>query len=270
MTIDELAREAGTTTRTIRAYQTDGLLPHPRLSGRVGQYDEGHLARLRYIAHLQGQGFSLAAIRALLDAWETGRSLSDVLGFEEALTAPWTSEAPEEVDAEHLGRLFPESAGDPALVDQAVAAGLLEPLGETSGRWQVPSPALLRVGADLVAAGIPLSAVLDEHLLLARDLARVADRFVALFERHVWEPFVAECLPAERLPEVTAALLRARPTAHRAVDAVLARAMEAAVAASTARQMARLAAAGAAVVAADPARRAADAPPADQVPPADG
>ncbi len=239
MTIDELAREAGVTTRTIRAYQTDGLLPHPRLSGRVGLYDEGHLARLRYIAHLQSQGFSLAAIRALLDAWEDGRSLSHVLGFEEALTAPWTDEAAGAIDTGQLRRLFPEIADDPTLGERAVAAGLLVADGEGDG-WRVPSPSLLRAGADLVAAGIPLSAVLDEHLLMSSDLRRMAERFVALFERHVWEPFVADCMPPERLPEVTEALLRARPTAMKAVAAVLAQAMEAAVAASSARQMSRL------------------------------
>jgi len=239
MTIDELAREAGVTTRTIRAYQTDGLLPHPRLAGRVGLYDEGHVARLRYIAHLQSQGFSLAAIRALLDAWEDGRSLSDVLGFEEALTAPWTDEAPGAIDTGQLRRLFPEIADDPTLGERAVSAGLLVADGDGDG-WRVPSPTLLRVGADLVAAGIPLSAVLDEHLLLTSDLKRVADRFVSLFERNVWEPFVADCMPSERLPEVTEALLRARPTAMKAVAAVLAQAMEAAVVASSTRQMSRL------------------------------
>jgi len=239
MTIDELAREAGVTTRTIRAYQTDGLLPHPRLAGRVGLYDEGHVARLRYIAHLQSQGFSLAAIRALLDAWEDGRSLSDVLGFEEALTAPWTEEAPGAIDTGQLRRLFPEIVDDPTLGERAVSAGLLVVDGDGDG-WRVPSPTLLRVGADLVAAGIPLSAVLDEHLLLTSDLKRVADRFVSLFERHVWEPFVADCMPPERLPEVTEALLRARPTAMKAVTAVLAQAMEAAVVASSTRQMSRL------------------------------
>ncbi|MGI9033711.1 MAG: MerR family transcriptional regulator [Acidimicrobiales bacterium] len=240
MTIDELAREAGVTTRTIRAYQTDGLLPHPRLSGRVGYYDDGHLGRLRYITQLQAQGFSLSSIRTLLDAWEDGRSLSDVLGFEEALTAPWIDETADTIDAERLAALFPGVTDEPALVGRAVEAGLLEPEGD---RWRVPSPTLLRVGADLVAAGIPLAAVLDEHLLLRHDMARVAERFVALFEHHVWEPFVAECLPAERLAEVTAALLRARPTARRAVDAVLGQAMEDAVAASTGRQLARIAAA---------------------------
>jgi len=242
MTIDELAREAGVTTRTIRAYQTDGLLPHPKLSGRVGVYDEGHLGRLRYIARLQSEGFSLAGIRCLLDAWEARRSLGDVLGFEDALTAPWSDEVAATVSTEELVRLFPEVADDPTLASRAVEAGLLERDGDS---WRVPSPELLDVGAELVAAGIPLTAVLDEHHLLVRDLARVADRFVALFERHVWDPFVAQGMAPARLAEVTAALMRVRPLAARSVDAVLARAMEDAVNASMARQLARLTAAAA-------------------------
>ncbi len=249
MTIDELARAAGTTSRTIRAYQTQGLLPHPRMSGRVGVYDDGHLARLRYIAHLQDRGFSLAAIRDLLTAWEEGRSLSDVLGFEEALTAPWTDEVSEAIDAEGLARLFPD-LGDEAeeAVRRAVDLGLLAPTGEG---WRVPSPTLLRVGAELVAAGIPLSAVLDQHVLLRSDMDRIAERFVALFEHHVWEPFVMQGLPAERLAEVTHALVRVRPAASRAVQAVLAQAMERAVAASTTRQVTRLGTAAEAAEAAE-------------------
>lgn len=38
--IDELARLAGSTVRNIRAYQDRGLLPPPRLAGRVGLYDD--------------------------------------------------------------------------------------------------------------------------------------------------------------------------------------------------------------------------------------
>src|SRR5919204_2454588 len=102
MTIDELARAAGTTSRNVRAYQTRGLLPPPRVSGRVGYYDEGHLARLRLIAQAQARGFSLAAIGELLRAWEEGRGISDLLGFEEALTAPWSDEPEVRLDAEAL------------------------------------------------------------------------------------------------------------------------------------------------------------------------
>ncbi|HVL06592.1 MAG TPA: MerR family transcriptional regulator [Acidimicrobiales bacterium] len=236
MTIDELAREAGVTTRNIRAYQTRGLLPSPRMEGRVGHYDEGHLARLRYIANLQERGFSLAAIQCLLDAWEEGRGLNDVLGFEEALTAPWSDESPERVSVEWLLERFPEAMDDLSLVQRAVTLGLLT---EVDGQFEAPSPRLLRIGAELVAAGVPLAAVLEEYERLVTDADRIACRFVDLFESNVWEPFVEAGMPPERLAEVTGALQRARPTASMAMDAALAHAMERAVAASAARQVAR-------------------------------
>ena len=162
MTIDELARESGVTSRNIRAYQTRGLLPSPQMEGRVGYYGEGHLARLRYVAGLQERGFSLAAIQCLLDAWEEGRGLNDVLGFEEALTAPWSDETPERVPLDRLLEQFPGAVDDPALFGRAMELGLLVAV---AGELEAPSPRLLRVGAELVAAGVPLAAVLDLSLI---------------------------------------------------------------------------------------------------------
>ncbi|MEX2553994.1 MAG: MerR family transcriptional regulator, partial [Actinomycetota bacterium] len=89
MTIDELARQGGTTTRNVRAYQTRGVLDPPEVIGRVGYYSEDHLTRLKLISSLQQRGFGLQAINDLLSAWGSGASLSDVLGFSEALMAPW-------------------------------------------------------------------------------------------------------------------------------------------------------------------------------------
>ncbi|HEV2767349.1 MAG TPA: MerR family transcriptional regulator [Acidimicrobiales bacterium] len=233
MTIDDLGQAAGCTTRNIRNYQTLGLLPPPSIVGRVGYYDQGHLARLRLVDRLQGQGFSLAAIIELLRAWEHGRSLGEVLGFEQALTAPWSDEEPERVSASELLERFPEAGQDPALALRAVELGLIEPDGDG---FRVPSPSLLQAGVELVAAGVPLAATQDEVEALRADMARVARRFVALFERYVWAPFAEAGMPAEQLPEVTDALRRLRPLAGVAVQATLARAMEDATAASTVTQ----------------------------------
>ncbi len=79
--MDEFAREAGTTTRQVRALQTQGLLPHPDVVGRTGFYDTAHLDRLRAILRLQADGFSLASLAVLLQAWETGMTLGQVLGL---------------------------------------------------------------------------------------------------------------------------------------------------------------------------------------------
>ncbi|HEX4539533.1 MAG TPA: MerR family transcriptional regulator [Acidimicrobiales bacterium] len=81
-TIDELAVVAGTTSRNLRAFQSRGLLPPPRLVGRTGHYDDGHRRRLDAILGLQRRGYSLAAIADLAAAWERGGTLEEVLGFE--------------------------------------------------------------------------------------------------------------------------------------------------------------------------------------------
>src|SRR5580704_9923308 len=80
-TVDELARAAGTTTRQVRALQTQGLLPRPRLVRRTGYYDTGHLERLRAILRLQAEGFSLSSLVTLLGAWESDMTLAQVLGL---------------------------------------------------------------------------------------------------------------------------------------------------------------------------------------------
>ena len=71
----------GLSTRNVRAYQSLGLVPRPELEGRVGRYGPAHLERLRAVRRLQEQGFSLAGIRVLLDAYGRGQSLADVLGL---------------------------------------------------------------------------------------------------------------------------------------------------------------------------------------------
>ncbi|MDQ6928332.1 MAG: MerR family transcriptional regulator [Actinomycetota bacterium] len=239
MTVDELAREAGTTTRNVRAYQTRGLLPPPHVVGRVGYYDRAHLARLSYIDRLQQRGFSLAAIRDLLAAWDEGKSLTDVLGFEEALNAPWSDETARRYSRDELAELFPELATDDTQLRRAVEVGLLVEKDDDVGGYEAPSPELVRVGAELVASGIPLAATINEYAKMSGDLRRIAERLVKMFEDNVWEPFVAAGFPPDRLPAVTEALQRVRPLASSSVLAELARAMERAVAESTARQTAR-------------------------------
>jgi ATP/maltotriose-dependent transcriptional regulator MalT len=87
LTIDELARHTHTTVRNIRAFQERGLLASPRLVARTAYYDQSHADRLHIIHRLQKEGFSLAAIRTLFDAWDNGISLSEVLGLGNALDA---------------------------------------------------------------------------------------------------------------------------------------------------------------------------------------
>jgi DNA-binding transcriptional MerR regulator len=219
--IDELAREAGTTVRNVRAYQDRGLLPPPERRGRVGIYTGAHLARLRLIAQLLERGYTLANIDELVSAWERGQDIGELLGLEAALVGPWSDEVATTITLEELNELFGE---DDEALRQAVALGLLEP-GDDGG-FRVPSPRLLHAGAELVAAGIPLDAVLNHARQLARDTDRIAGRFVELVMAHIFEPYGDRPFPAKDVPRLTELLRRLRPLAETTVDAYLARAME--------------------------------------------
>ncbi|PLS75444.1 MAG: MerR family transcriptional regulator [Actinobacteria bacterium] len=219
--VDDLARRAGTTVRNVRLYQERGLLPPPRRDGRRAWYGEAHLARLRLVLSMLRRGYPLTAIRELAEAWEARRSLDDVLGFEAALAQPFTTEQPRPVSPAELATLFPGI--DPDSARRALELALVVPDGDA---LVAPSPALLDAGAQLAADGVPIPAVLDvaADILAATDA--LADRFVALFVEHVWEPFVKAGMPAEDLPRITAALARQRPLATEAVVAALAHALQ--------------------------------------------
>lgn len=220
MTIDELAHRSGTTSRNIRAYQERGLLPPPRVVGRVGFYNEGHLARLHHINKLSQRGFSLAAVRELFDAWERGYGLDEVLGFEQAL-ASWESEGVARVT---LLELIERFGDDPAGVAKAVELGVLTPDPDGEG-FLVPSIRVLDAGTELIKAGVPLDAVMEEAARVQADLDAIAMRFVAMFLKYVWAPYEAAGMPADQLPRMTEILQRMRPLAGMAVAPLLAQAM---------------------------------------------
>lgn len=222
--VDDLARAAGTTVRNVRAYQDRGLLPPPRREGRVALYDDAHLARLRTIAELLGRGYSLANIAELLDAWSQGQDVAELVGLELAVTGPWSDETPEHFTAEDLLALF-LAAPDAALgsmLDEALELGVIEVEGDG---FLVHSPREIRAAAELVAAGIPLAAVLAAGTELRGEIDRVAERFVTLVTTHLFDP-LGDPVPAEEVPRLAAAVQRLRPLGQRVVDAELARAME--------------------------------------------
>src|SRR5437763_11303431 len=67
-TIDELAHVSGMPSRTIRFYNTQGMLPPPTMRGRVAYYREEHLLVLRIIKELkEQQNLPLETIKQMLE-----------------------------------------------------------------------------------------------------------------------------------------------------------------------------------------------------------
>ena len=69
--IGEVADLLGTTIRTIRYYEEEGLLRPSRTDGGTRLYSERHVSRLRSILHLVENGFSLESIRLIGSVRET-------------------------------------------------------------------------------------------------------------------------------------------------------------------------------------------------------
>lgn len=233
MTIDELARRTGVTTRNIRAYQSRGLLRGPEVRGRRGLYGEEHVARLRLIRDMQTAGFNLQAIKRLLELVPAGAA-EEAVRLERALLAPWVTEEPEIVEAAELAERFPD-AGE-AEIRRAQELGIIAPLQD--GRIRIDSPTLLRAGEQVVALGVPLSNALEVLSEVKTHAEGVARTFVALFLDNVWEPNVEED-PSAGLPRVREALERLRPLASSVLTVTFQRVMAAEIEAAFGEQLAR-------------------------------
>ncbi|MFH1475420.1 MAG: MerR family transcriptional regulator [Chloroflexota bacterium] len=76
----DLCGLADVTPRTVRYYIAQGLLRSPGTTGPGARYDDGHLARLRLVRHLQREHLPLAEIRARLAALTDDEAIAQAEG----------------------------------------------------------------------------------------------------------------------------------------------------------------------------------------------
>jgi len=181
--IEQLARSAGVAVDTIRFYQGKGLLESPRREGRVTWYAESHLDRLRRIKELQQQGFTLTVIQRFL----TG----ELEPSDEALVAAVTRPpAPQTLT---LAELAERSGVAEPLLASLQQAGLLVPVeGGEEPLYPADDLDAIAAGMKLIAAGVPLGALLELGKDYSAAVDRTARKAVDLFDRHVRERIQAE------------------------------------------------------------------------------
>src|SRR5882757_5714846 len=105
-TLAELVERSGLPARTIRWYQSEGLLPKPGKQGRDAVYRVEHVERLRLIAELRDRGLTLVAIRDLVKDERPAGTVAEWLGIDATLTAPWSDDRPRVVDRDELTTLI--------------------------------------------------------------------------------------------------------------------------------------------------------------------
>jgi DNA-binding transcriptional MerR regulator len=201
LTIDDLARQVQLPVRTIREYHTMRLLPPPERRGRLGLYGTRHVQRLQLIARLQRRGYSLAGIRDLLGAWESGTDLTTLLGVDESQAA--LDGTPLRLTRTELFQRLPGL--DAAALARARQVGLVHSHDEDL--FVVRSPALLGLAADWVRAGVSLDEALDVIEVIIDDLGALARKLADLIAGRIWEHASA----GSRATELRDLLRRARP-----------------------------------------------------------
>ncbi|WP_406111304.1 MerR family transcriptional regulator [Streptomyces sp. NBC_01003] len=176
--MEELAREAGITVRTLRFYRERKLIPPPRREGRIAWYDESHLARLRTIAALLERGHTLSGIAELSEAFDRGRDVGELLGLGEPSEETPVRFTPEELADYFAGQVTPDN------LEAAMDLGYVGVDGEEIVHV---SRRLLDVSAALVREGVPLADVLAAAKRVRAHAEDLAELFTDLVLSHASE-----------------------------------------------------------------------------------
>jgi DNA-binding transcriptional MerR regulator len=173
MTIGDLADRVGMTPRNIRAYQSRGLLFPPEIRGRVAHYSGAHAARLLLIASLQREGFTLAAIKKLM---ESPDSYAAIVADRRRRFREGDSDIDPTVPIpeERIHELLPDLPAD---------------LTETGLAWRdedgqlVSHTVLVGVGRMLAASGVPLDVIARLQLDAATTARALGGQLRATLDR---------------------------------------------------------------------------------------
>ena len=175
MTVTELAEVVGMSPRNIRAHQSKGLLFPPHIEGRVARYSGAHVARLQLVSSLQREGFTLAAIKRMIDAPD---SYSAIVADRRRRFREGSSDIVRTVPIpeEHIHELLPDLPSD---------------LTETGLAWRdasgqlVSHTLLVAVGRMLSVQGVPLALVSALQLDAAQAARELGERLRTHLAEHV-------------------------------------------------------------------------------------
>ena len=203
--IDALAHLSGVPSRTIRFYNTQGMLPSPIMHGRIAFYNQEHLLVLSIIKELrEQQKLPLENIKQLLEVRARHGDVQMNLALKQRLLRPLTSNAQEVRISKRA--LMQQTGVSEARIDELASQGLLFPVksGENvQSLFTGDDILLLQIYERLEFLGLPtaLSSLIRFHL---RQLVR-SER--AAFEQHLQARWQEEGLPVEQQAEQFEAIL---------------------------------------------------------------
>jgi adenylate cyclase len=188
LTLKQVAARAGVTQATVRRWVKEGLVPQYE-----GTWTPAAASHVRIVARLRERGHSVERIR---EASQSGKLafgyIDELLPSSEARYT--LSQAARALDV------------DEALIERLVAAMGLNAL--SSEEISEVDLQVLRYGAEVLAAGLPLPALLQIVRVYGQAMAQVADAEVRLFHLYLHEPLMREGVPGVEVAQAMEGMTR--------------------------------------------------------------
>jgi adenylate cyclase len=188
LTLKQVAMRAGVTQATVRRWVKEGLVPQ-----YDGAWTPAAASHVRIVARLRERGHSVKRIR---EASQSGKLafgyIDELLPSSEARYT--LEQAAREIDL------------DPALVERLVGAMGQNAL--SSEEITEEDLQVLRYGAEILAAGLPLPALLQIVRVYGQAMAQVADAEVRLFHLYLHEPLMREGVPGVEVAQAMEGMTR--------------------------------------------------------------
>jgi adenylate cyclase len=177
----EAARRVGVSPGTLRRWAEAGVVPQA-----ADGWDEAALGQARLVARLRSRGHTLGEI-----AQATGEGRLAFGSIEQLLQTPGG-----DYTIDDAAR---ETGLDPALIQRLQTAMGFSPAALE--RLSEDDLQLLRYVAAVMAAGLPLVALLQLARVYGQALAQIADAEVRLFHLYVHEPLMRDGVPGIEISE---------------------------------------------------------------------
>jgi adenylate cyclase len=188
LTLAQVAARAGVTPATVRRWVKEGLVPQ-----YDGVWTPAAASHVRIVARLRERGHSVQRIK---EASQSGRLafgyIDELLPSTEARYT--LQEASREIDL------------DEEVIERIVGALGLSAL--STDEISEEDLKVLRYGAEILAAGLPLPAVLQLARVYGQAMAQIADAEVRLFHLYLHEPLMREGVPGVEVAQAMEGMTR--------------------------------------------------------------
>jgi adenylate cyclase len=188
LTLKQVAARAGVTQGTVRRWVKEGLVPQYE-----GEWTFAAASHVRIVARLRERGHSVQRIR---EASQSGKLafgyIDELLPSSEARYT--LKQAAREIDV------------DEVLIERLISAMGLNAL--STEEISEEDLQVLRYGAEVLAAGLPLPALLQIVRVYGQAMAQVADAEVRLFHLYLHEPLMREGVPGVEVAQAMEGMTR--------------------------------------------------------------